>query len=245
MSTFIFFQFTPLLPSPLVLRPRLLLPKSPIPLVLWSAPVLIPLPPSTSVMQPALTTTSDLSSLPTVTGIFNTDASCGYRQGIFSSALTTLISRLARTGNTVSKCGPSNSSNRTCVANQISQTSKPSTFQQTTPPNQQRCLSVRCRCNMLPHLRGLWRPLRSHNLDPRQPIDNAICSCLDDSGNAIISGAAANFATHCRKVCQPGFGMTSAGECVNILMDSTNCGHIVFACLFGYTGYYAQATGCV
>ena len=35
-----------------------------------------------------------------------------------------------------------------------------------------------------------------------------------------------------------------AGECVDILMDSTNCGQIGFDCSFGYTGYYAATPAC-
>jgi hypothetical protein len=34
------------------------------------------------------------------------------------------------------------------------------------------------------------------------------------------------------------------GECVDILMDFTNCGQIGFDCSFGYKGYYAATPAC-
>ena len=69
-------------------------PKITNPAKLSSAPVSISLPASSSVTQPASTTISSLSALPTVTGVWNTDASCGYGQGVLPSALTKLTTGL-------------------------------------------------------------------------------------------------------------------------------------------------------
>lgn len=86
-------------------------------------------------------------------------------------------------------------------------------------------------------------------LDPTQwtcanPIDNAIWQCLNDDGSVMASTAAANSATQCKMVCQPGFGMNDNGECIDILTDSKNCGQVGFDCSYGYDGYYAATPAC-
>jgi hypothetical protein len=85
--------------------------------------------------------------------------------------------------------------------------------------------------------------------DPTQwtcanPIDNAIWQCFNDDGTVMVSTAAANSATPCKMVCQPGFGMNDNGECIDILTDSKNCGQVGFDCSFGYDGYYAATPAC-
>jgi hypothetical protein len=86
--------------------------------------------------------------------------------------------------------------------------------------------------------------------DPTQwtcanPNDNAIWQCFDDDGSVMLSNAAANSATECKMVCQPGFGMNDNRECVDILTDSKNGGQVGYDCSFGYDGYYAATPACV
>lgn len=38
--------------------------------------------------------------------------------------------------------------------------------------------------------------------------------------------------------------MNADGQCVDILMDSMNCGHVGYDCSFGFTGYYAATSAC-
>jgi hypothetical protein len=76
-------------------------------------------PASSETINSVSSTSSSLSALPSVTGIFNTDASCGYGQGVINLQRSMLTFRHVQMITIVSKSGQSKLLNPTCAANQI------------------------------------------------------------------------------------------------------------------------------